>query len=102
VNTDQALAQLAQVTISVRCGDWDCTVLKASYGQDLCFHVVVDDQHTMPFGKPEDVRNEVRHLKEALGGDGAGYILAPCHNFQPITLLENILALHETAQDESE
>jgi uroporphyrinogen-III decarboxylase len=99
VNTDQALAQLAQGTISVRCGDWDCAVLKASYGQDQCFHGVVDNQHTMPFGKPEDVRNEVQHLKEALGGDGTGYILTPCHNLQPITPLENILALYETAQD---
>jgi L-rhamnose isomerase len=52
VNTDPALAQLVKVTISVRCGDWDCAVLKASYGQDQCFHGVVDNQHTMPFGKP--------------------------------------------------
>jgi uroporphyrinogen decarboxylase len=31
----------------------------------------------------------------ALASDGTGYILAPCHNLQGITPLENILALYE-------
>jgi uroporphyrinogen decarboxylase len=34
-----------------------------------------------------------------LGGDGTGYIVAPCHNIQAITPLENVLALYETAQE---
>jgi uroporphyrinogen decarboxylase len=28
-------------------------------------------------------------------GDGGGYILAPCHNIQPITPVENIVAMYE-------
>jgi uroporphyrinogen decarboxylase len=97
------LPRLGEMNIQVlnpvqwRCGDWDLNTLKASYGQKVCFHGGVDNQQTLPFGSPEDVRAEVRHLKETLGGDGTGYIIAPCHAIQPITPLENILALYEAA-----
>lgn len=85
--------------IQWRCGHWDLAALKADYGESLCFHGGVDNQQTLPFGKPEDVRAEVRRLKAALGGDGTGYIVAPCHNLQAITPLENILALYEAANE---
>lgn len=83
--------------IQWRCGDWDLTWLKAEYGQKLCFHSAVDNQQTLPFGTPEDVRAEVRRLIRTLGSDRTGFILGPCHNLQPVTPLENILALYETA-----
>jgi len=35
---------------------------------------------------------------EVLGKDG-GYILAPCHNIQSITPVENILAMYETGYE---
>jgi uroporphyrinogen decarboxylase len=82
-----------------RCGDWDLAALKAHYGHTLCFHGGVDNQATLPFGTPAEVRAEVRRLKATLGGDGTGYILAPCHNLQGLTPLENILALYEAAQE---
>lgn len=85
--------------IQWRCGNWDLAALKADYGQALCFHGGVDNQHTLPFGTPEDVRAEVRRVKATLGADGTGYIVAPCHNLQGLTPLENILALYEAAQD---
>jgi uroporphyrinogen decarboxylase len=84
--------------IQWRCGNWDLAALKAQFGHALCFHGGVDNQHTLPFGTPDEVRAEVRWLKATLGGDGTGYILAPCHNLQAITPLENILALYEAAQ----
>ncbi|MHB0856768.1 MAG: uroporphyrinogen decarboxylase family protein [Anaerolineae bacterium] len=83
--------------IQWRCGDWDLVDLKARYGDRLCFHGGVDNQITLPFGTPDDVRAEVRGLIGTLGCDGTGYIIAPCHNLQPNTSLENILALYETA-----
>ena len=83
--------------IQWRCGDWDLAALKANHGQALCFHGGIDNQHTLPFGTPDDVRAEVARLRAVLGGDGTGYILAPCHNLQAITPLENILALYEAA-----
>jgi uroporphyrinogen decarboxylase len=77
------------------CGHWNLAELKARYGKDLCFHSAVDNQHTLPFGTPDDVRNEVKFLVDTLGSDGTGFILGPCHNFQSNTPVENILALYE-------
>ena len=52
--------------IQWRCGDWDLGDLKARFGTDLCFHSAVDNQQTLPFGTPEDVRREVRMLIQTL------------------------------------
>jgi uroporphyrinogen decarboxylase len=84
--------------IQWRCGDWDLAALKAQFGARICFHGAVDNQQTLPFGTPAEVRAEVRMLKQTLACDSTGYILAPCHNLQPVTPLENILAMYEEAQ----
>jgi uroporphyrinogen decarboxylase len=84
--------------IQWRCGNWDLEALKTGYGEKICFHSAVDNQHTLPFGTPQDVRREVRWLRETLGRDRTGLIIAPCHNLQPITPVENILALYEEAR----
>ena len=83
--------------IQWRCGNWDLVKLKAEYGDRLCFHGGVDNQQTLPFGTVDDVVKEVRWLKQTLGSDGTGFVIAPCHNIQANTPLENILALYETA-----
>ena len=85
--------------IQWRCGDWDLAALKADYGDQICFHSAVDNQQTLPFGTPDDVRAEVEHLIATLGGDGTGFILGPCHNLQPVTPVENILAMYEAAAE---
>jgi uroporphyrinogen decarboxylase len=59
----------------------------------------VDNQQTLPFGTPDDVRREVKWLIETLARDGTGFILAPCHNLQAVTPVENILALYEAAAE---
>jgi uroporphyrinogen decarboxylase len=51
----------------------------------------------MPFGTVSEVRAEVRHNIDALAADGTGYILAPCHNLQANTPMENILAMYDEA-----
>jgi len=68
--------------------------LKREFGDKVIFHGGMDNQQTLPFGTPEDVRREVLDNLEILGR-GGGYILAPCHNIQPITPVENILAMYE-------
>jgi uroporphyrinogen decarboxylase len=85
--------------IQWRCGDWDLELLKAEYGNRLTFHGGVDNQQTLPFGTPKEVRAEVKHLVKTLASDGTGFILAPCHNLQANTPLENILAMYEAAQE---
>jgi len=71
--------------------------LKRDFGKHLCFHGGVDNQHILPFGTPEEVRAEVRHCIDVLATDGTGYILAPCHNVQPNTPVESIIAMYDEA-----
>ncbi|MCL4505307.1 MAG: uroporphyrinogen-III decarboxylase-like protein [Chloroflexi bacterium] len=85
--------------IQWRCGQWDLNALKSEYGRRLCFHSAVDNQETLPFGTPDDVRREVRWLIGALASDHTGFIIGPCHNLQPITPLDNILALYDAARE---
>jgi uroporphyrinogen decarboxylase len=96
----QIIPELIEVGIDVlnpiqwRCPGMDRAELKREFGSSVTFHGAVDNQHTLPFGTPDDVRKEVRDNARILG-EGGGYILAPCHNIQPITPVENILALYE-------
>lgn len=76
----------------------DPKTLKDDFGKTLCFHGGVDNQETLPFGSTTDVEREVMYLLETLASDGTGYILAPCHNIQPITPLENIVTMYEAAR----
>lgn len=79
------------------CPGMELAGLKREFGARLCFHGGIENQRILPFGTPDEVRAEVRHNIDALAGDGTGYILAPCHNIQPNTPLENILALYDEA-----
>lgn len=66
--------------------------LKQEFGDRLSFHAGIDIQHILPFGTPEEVKEEVRKTIFALG-PGGGYILAPTHYVQPDVPPENILAM---------
>ena len=79
------------------CADMELTALKRDFGDQICFHGGVDNQQILPFGTPEDVRAEVRHCIDALASDGTGYVLAPCHNIQANTSVENIMAMYDEA-----
>lgn len=79
------------------CPGMELEGLKREFGKKICFHGGIDNQRILPFGTPEEVRAEVRHNIDALAADGTGYILAPCHNLQPVTPLENILAMYDEA-----
>ncbi len=85
--------------IQWRCGDWDLGALKREFGQRLCFHGGVDNQQTLPFGTTDEVRAEVKRLVETLGSDGTGFIIAPCHNLQANTSVENIVAMYQAARE---
>lgn len=71
--------------------------LKERFGKSLCFHGGIDNQDVLPFGGVEDVRKEVIACMETLAKDNTGYILAPCHNLQVITPVENVLAMYGAA-----
>ncbi len=84
--------------IQWRCPGMDMRELKDDYGDRICFHGAIDNQAVLPFGTPEEVRAEVRLCIDTLGRDGTGYILAPCHNLQVITPVENIIAMYDEAR----
>lgn len=79
------------------CPGMELEGLKRDFGHALCFHGGIENQQILPFGTPDEVRAEVRHNIDILANDGTGYILAPCHNLQPVTPLENILAMYDEA-----
>ncbi|GAF99972.1 unnamed protein product, partial [marine sediment metagenome] len=73
--------------------------LKREFGDRLTFWGGgVDTQHTLPFGTPEKVRDEVRERIEAFG-PGGGFVFNTIHNVQPSTPVENVLALYETQRE---
>lgn len=80
--------------IQWRCKGMDRKELKRDFGDKLVLHGGVDNQYTLAFGSVEEVRKEVIENIEILGYDGK-YIIAPCHNIQPISPPENIIALYE-------
>jgi len=84
--------------IQWRCPGMDRQGLKRDFGDRLVFHGAVDNQQTLPFGTVDDVRKEVAE-NIAILNEGGGYILAPCHNIQPITPPENIVAMYETGYE---
>ena len=71
--------------------------LKRDFGDRLIFHGGVDNQHTLAFGSGEEVRQEVIDDLRILG-EGGGYILAPCHNIQPNTPIENVVEMFRQAR----
>jgi uroporphyrinogen decarboxylase len=69
--------------------------LKRDFGDQIVLHGAMDNQYTLPFGTVKEVRQEVLDNLRILG-DGGGYILAPCHNIQPLTPPENVVAMYGT------
>jgi uroporphyrinogen-III decarboxylase len=66
--------------------------LKREFGEHLCFWGSIDEQSTLPFGTPAQVRAEVIERLKTLGKDG-GLILGPTHHVQLDTPLENFWAM---------
>lgn len=68
--------------------------LKEKFGKDLVFFGGIDVQYLLPYSSPTIIKDEVRRRIEILG-KGGGYIVAPAHNIQQDTPVENILAFFD-------
>ncbi|MCK4750527.1 MAG: hypothetical protein KAT15_25895 [Bacteroidales bacterium] len=77
-----------------RASGMDAEFLKNTYGNDLVFLGGIDIQELLPNRTPEEIVEEVVRLTGIYGRDG-GYIIAPAHNIQDDTPVENILALFD-------
>lgn len=70
--------------------------LKRKYGKDLVFWGGgCDTQHVLPFGTPDEVREEVKKRLDQLM-PGGGFVFNTVHNIQPEVPPENIMAMYET------
>lgn len=85
--------------VQVNAKDMDTHVLKREFGNDLTFWGGgVDTQHILPFGTPEQVRDEVKRRIADLA-PGGGFIFNPVHNVQSDVPPENFMAMWETLQE---
>ena len=75
----------------------DPAMLKHRFGRDLTFWGGgCDAQHVLPFGTPEEVREQVRRNLEVFKPSG-GYVFNGIHNIQADVPPENIVALFDAA-----
>ncbi len=86
---------LNPVQVSAR--GMDTKSLKAEYGRDIVFWGGgVDTQRVLPFGKPQDVVDEVKRRIDDLA-PGGGFVFAAVHNIQALVPPQNIVAAFDTA-----
>ncbi|MGA8184390.1 MAG: uroporphyrinogen decarboxylase family protein [Terriglobia bacterium] len=73
--------------------------LKKEFGDRVTFWGGgVDTQRTLPFGTPEEVRQEVSSRLKIFGRSG-GYVFNTTHNVQARVPAENVLAMYETVRE---
>jgi uroporphyrinogen decarboxylase len=80
--------------IQWRCTGMDREALVRDFGTRLIFHGAMDNQQTLSFGSSRDVTAEV--LDNIRIFANARWICAPCHNIQPVSPTENIVAMYRT------
>ena len=74
------------------------TTLKQKYGRDLVFWGGgVDTQQVLPFGAPDEVREQVLQRCEAFSHDG-GFVFNTVHNIQARTPVDNIIAMVQSVE----
>ena len=100
----QILPDLIEAGIDVlnpvqwRCKGMEREGLKRDFGDRIAFHGAMDNQYTVAFGSVEEVRQEVQDNIRILG-EGGGYMLGPCHNVQPVSPPENVVAMYEAGYE---
>ncbi len=85
------------VQVSTRGMD-DTKRLKREFGQYVSFWGGIDTRQVLPFGTPEEVREEVQRRIDDLA-PGGGYVLASVHNIQSEVPPENVCAMFEVAKE---
>ncbi|HDY87404.1 MAG TPA: methyltransferase, partial [bacterium] len=73
--------------------------LKDDYGDRIVFWGGgVDTQKTLPFGKPEEVYEEVSE-RIRIFNKGGGYVFDSIHNIQQGSPVENVMAMLDAIKD---
>ena len=77
----------------------DPRTLKEEFGNKITFWGGgVDTQQTLPFGKPDDIRRQVRERIDIFGR-GGGFVFNTVHNVQAGTPAENLVAVYEAVRE---
>lgn len=75
----------------------DVFKLKREFGQDISFFGGIRTQDLLPRGTPEEIKNEVRKLKQVMGR-GGGYIFSNGITIQADVPLDNLVAMIDEAR----
>jgi hypothetical protein len=79
--------------VQINALNMDASMLKNKYGDQITFWGGgVDTQKVLPFGTPDEVRNQVLDQCEILSRDG-GFVFNTVHNIQANVPLENVIAM---------
>ena len=74
----------------------DPQTLKSEFGDQIVFWGGgIDTQKTLPFGTPDEVREQVKERIDIFGL-GGGFVFNSIHNVQAGVPDENLLALYKT------
>jgi hypothetical protein len=85
--------------VQISAAGMDPVTLKKKYGKDLVFWGGgIDTQKTLPFGTPEEVREEVLSRCEVFGKNG-GFVFNAVHNVQAKTPVENLTAMFDAVRE---
>ena len=94
---DMGMDILNPIQLSAK--DMDAHMLKEKYGDKLVFWGgAVDTQATLPFGTPQQVREQVLERMEILSANG-GYVFNGIHNIVAKTPAENVIAMYRAAAE---
>jgi uroporphyrinogen decarboxylase len=72
--------------------------LKERYGDDIVFCGAIDTQRILPYGTPQEVKEEVKRVISILG-EGGGYMVASVHTIMSEVPPENILAMVDAVEE---
>ena len=85
--------------VQVSAAGMDAKKLKEKYNKRIVFWGGgVDTQKTLPFGKPQEVKDEVKERIDIFSKDG-GYVFNSIHNIVANIPIENILAMFEVLKE---
>lgn len=90
-----ALGMDALQTIQPQAAGMNPYALKREFAGRITLHGAVDVQGWLQHATKKEIEAEVNNLMDQVGANG-GYILAPSHNLQPDTPLENVLTVYRT------
>ena len=76
----------------------DPAQIKKKYGSKISFWGAIGVQTNLPFGTPEDVRQEVKLRMETIGKDG-GFIIGPTHYIEPEVSWDNLVAMFDAIEE---